>query len=44
MSLCGRWQEAFEAGMAPKVKLASCEMSALEIIDLNDLQAHQLED
>jgi uncharacterized protein (DUF2237 family) len=43
--LCaGRWQEAFEAGMAPKVKLASCEMSALEIIDLNDLQAHQLED
>lgn len=43
--LCAaRWQEAFEAGMAPKVKLASCEQSALEIIDLKDLRAHCLED
>lgn len=43
--LCAaRWQEAFEVGMAPKVKLASCEQSALEIIDLKDLRAHCLED
>jgi len=41
--LCaGRWQEAFEAGMAPKVKLEACEQSALEVIDLNDLKAHAI--
>jgi uncharacterized protein (DUF2237 family) len=39
--LCaGRWQEALEAGMAPKVKLEACEQSALEVISLSDLQAH----
>ena len=39
--LCAaRWQEAFEAGMAPKVKLEACEESALEIVQLSDLQAH----
>ena len=27
-----------EAGIAPRVKLESCEESALEIIDLNDLE------
>ena len=43
--LCAaRWQEALEAGVAPKVKLAACEQSALEIIDLEDLKAHQAED
>ena len=39
--LCaGRWQEAFEAGMAPQVKLEACEESPLELISLNDLKAH----
>jgi len=43
--LCAtRWQEALEAGVAPKVKLTACEQSALEIIDLEDLKAHQAED
>jgi uncharacterized protein (DUF2237 family) len=39
--LCaGRWQEAFEAGAAPKVRLASTHVSALEYSSLRDLQAH----
>ena len=39
--LCaGRWQEAFEAGMAPMVKLEACEQSALEIVDLQSLKSH----
>ena len=39
--LCaGRWQEAFEAGMAPMVKLEACEQSALEILDLENLKSH----
>ena len=38
--LCApRWQEAFEADMAPQVKLESSEQSALEIIDLENLKA-----
>ena len=42
--LCaGRWQEAFEAGMAPKVKLEACEPSALEIVNLEDLKAHMVQ-
>ena len=42
--LCaGRWQEAFEAGMAPKVKLEACEQSALEIVDLEDLKSHEID-
>lgn len=41
--LCaGRWQEAFEAGIAPKVNLEACEISALEVINLEDLKAHAL--
>ena len=41
--LCaGRWQEAFEAGMAPKVKLEACEESALELISLKDLKVHAI--
>ena len=41
--LCaGRWQEAFEAGMAPKVKLEACEESALDRVQLNDLQDHAI--
>ena len=42
--LCAaRWQEALEAGVAPKVKLASTEESALELLDLDDLRAHNHE-
>ena len=43
--LCaGRWQEAFEAGMAPQVKLEACEESSLELISLEDLKAHEIAD
>ena len=43
--LCAaRWQEALEAGVPPKVNLAACEQSTLEIITLEDLKAHQTED
>jgi len=38
-----RWQEAFAAGAAPGVKLASTHISALEFIALADLQAHAVE-
>jgi uncharacterized protein (DUF2237 family) len=42
--LCAdRWQEAFEAGKAPKVRLASTHLSALEYSDLKDLQAHAVD-
>lgn len=42
--LCAaRWQEALEAGVAPKVKLAACEQSALEIVQLDDLKRHAQE-
>tara|TARA_B100000902_G_C27021989_1_gene770084 strand:- start:249 stop:509 length:261 start_codon:yes stop_codon:yes gene_type:complete len=42
--LCAaRWQEALEAGVAPKVKLAACEQSALEVIQLDDLKRHAQE-
>ena len=37
-----RRQEAFESGKAPKVKLEACEESALEIVQLKDLQAHAI--
>lgn len=35
-----RWIEAFEAGMAPPVVLASSHVSTLEFVDLDDLKAH----
>lgn len=39
--LCaGRWQEAFEAGAAPQVRLESTHVSALEFCALSDLRAH----
>ncbi len=39
--LCAsRWQEALEAGKAPEVDLDATHISALEFIDLEDLQAH----
>lgn len=33
-----RWKEAFEAGMAPQVVLEATHISALEFVDLDDLQ------
>ncbi len=37
--LCAaRWQQAFEAGMAPKVVLSATNERALEIVALNDLK------
>lgn len=39
--LCApRWQEAFEAGKAPKVVLEATHMSTLEFVDLENLQSH----
>jgi uncharacterized protein len=38
--LCAmRWQEAFEAGVAPQVRLASTHLSALEYSSLADLRS-----
>lgn len=42
--LCAqRWQQALEAGRAPPVVLEATHMSALEFIDLEDLQAHAVD-
>ncbi len=38
-----RWQEALAAGMAPGVVLEATHMSAVEFVDLEDLQAHAVE-
>lgn len=39
--LCAsRWQEAFEAGKAPRVRLEATHVSALEYSSLADLRAH----
>ena len=39
--LCAeRWQEAFEAGVAPPVHLESTHILALEFIDLENLKQH----
>ncbi|NJM49441.1 MAG: DUF2237 domain-containing protein [Alkalinema sp. RU_4_3] len=41
--LCvSRWQEAFEAGIAPKVILESCHEKALEIVKLSDLKQYSI--
>lgn len=38
--LCAaRWEEAFVAGMAPKVRLSATHRRALEIVGLDDLRA-----
>ena len=37
-----RWREALEAGVAPPVVLEATHISALEFVDLEDLQAHAL--
>ena len=42
--LCAaRWQEALEAGAAPKVRLAATHLSALEYSTLADLRAHAVD-
>lgn len=42
--LCApRWQEAFEAGAAPQVRLAATHLLALEYSDLADLKAHAVD-
>lgn len=42
--LCaGRWQEAAEAGVAPRVVLASTHEASLELIDLALLKRHALD-
>ena len=39
--LCApRWQEAFQAGCAPRVALRATQATALEHCKLGDLQAH----
>jgi uncharacterized protein (DUF2237 family) len=35
-----RWKQAFEDGCAPGVVLEATHISALEFVDLDDLQAH----
>ena len=41
--LCAmRWQEAFEAGVAPRVFLESCHQKALEFVNLEDLEKHAM--
>lgn len=42
--LCAeRWKEAHKAGVAPRVKLGATHISALEFIDLADLESHALD-
>jgi uncharacterized protein (DUF2237 family) len=42
--LCAaRWQEAFEAGAAPRVVLASTNEKALEIVSLEHLTLHAID-
>ena len=42
--LCAaRWQEAFEAGVAPRVALGATHERALEICRLEDLKAHAID-
>jgi uncharacterized protein (DUF2237 family) len=41
--LClSRWKEAYDAGVAPKVKLESCHSSALSLVTLEMLQKYAL--
>jgi uncharacterized protein (DUF2237 family) len=38
-----RWKEALDAGMAPKVVLEATHISALEYVDLEDLEAYAVD-
>jgi hypothetical protein len=41
--LCApRWQEALEAGMAPRVDLAATHMRSLEFVSLADLERYAI--
>ena len=43
-SLCAnRWLEAFQNNAAPKIKLKSTNIKALEVIDLDSLKAHSID-
>jgi uncharacterized protein (DUF2237 family) len=37
-----RWKQAFESGAAPRVNLKATHISALEFVDLEDLQSLSL--
>ena len=37
-----RWKEALEAGVAPPVVLEATHVSALEFVDLEDLERHRV--
>ena len=37
-----RWREALGAGVAPRVNLEATHISALEFVDLEDLQGHAI--
>ena len=42
--LCAnRWLEAFQNNAAPKIKLKSTNIKALEVIDLDSLKAHSID-
>jgi len=42
--LCaGRWQQAFEAGCAPRVKVQATHQKALEVCGLEDLKRHAVD-
>jgi uncharacterized protein (DUF2237 family) len=38
-----RWREALEAGVAPPVVLAATHSAALEVVSLDDLEAHAID-
>jgi uncharacterized protein (DUF2237 family) len=38
-----RWREAMEAGLAPPVVLASTHSTALDVVSLDDLEAHAVD-
>jgi uncharacterized protein (DUF2237 family) len=43
--LCvSRWKQALDAGVAPRVRLESTHISALEFVTLEELQRHALVD
>jgi len=43
--LCAsRWQQAFESGKAPKVKLSSTNIATLNICNLDDLKKHAIKE
>ncbi len=42
--LCAaRWQQALEAGVAPRVVLGATHERCLEVIDIDDLKSHALD-